>query len=157
MFGQERQENAKLQKDMECANNAEIYAVKSQLILNGLQAGVIMMFKICGIFLALYLWKNGVVSVADVVLVLLLLVDVLKYFERFLYDVTLLRTNLGKLDDSLKFLRVPHEIVNAPNAQLLKLRKGKNPDILPVLSSEKLIKIFKLNANKSIMITQKIK
>lgn len=125
MFGQERQENAKLQKDMECANNAEIYAVKSQLILNGLQAGVIMMFKICGIFLALYLWKNGVVSVADVVLVLLLLEDVLKYFERFLYDVTFLRTNLGKLDDSLKFLRVPHEIINAPNAQPLKLRKGK--------------------------------
>ena len=125
MFGQERQENAKLQKDMECANNAEIYAVKSQLILNGLQAGVIMMFKICGIFLALYLWKNGVVSVADVVLVLLLLEDVLKYFERFLYDVTLLRTNLGKLDDSLKLLRVPHEIVDAPDAPALLVKKGK--------------------------------
>ena len=39
----------------------------------------------------------------------------------------------------------------------IKLRKGKNPDILPVLSSEKLIKIFKLNANKSIMITKKVR
>ncbi len=125
IFGQEKNEIDKLQHDLQQANRAATAAVKNEEVLNALQSAVITTFKICGAFLALYLWKLQKISVADVVLVLLLLDDILAYFTRLLYEMINIRTSLGQLTDALSFLRVPHEIVDAPDAPALLVKKGK--------------------------------
>ena len=125
IFGQEKNEIDKLQHDLQQANRAATAAVKNEEVLNALQSAVITTFKICGAFLALYLWKLQKISVTDVVLVLLLLDDILVYFMRLLYEMINIRTSLGQLTDALSFLRVPHEIVDAPDAPALLVKKGK--------------------------------
>ena len=125
LFGQERREIDKLQNDLSCANNINIQAVKSESSLYAIQEILLMTFRICGIFMAIYLWQLNKIDVAGVVLVLLLLDDILTYFSRFFWEITNIRTSLGKLADALTFLQVPHDIVDVPQAPALVVKKGK--------------------------------
>ena len=125
LFGQERREIDKLQNDLSCANNINIQAVKSESSLYAIQEILLMTFRICGIFMAIYLWQLSKIDVAGVVLVLLLLDDILTYFSRFFWEITNIRTSLGKLADALTFLQVPHDIVDVPQAPALVVKKGK--------------------------------
>ncbi len=125
LFGQERREIDKLQKDINRANSINIQAVKSESSLYAIQEILLMTFRICGIFMAIYLWQLNKIDVAGVVLVLLLLDDILTYFSRFFWEITNIRTSLGKLADALTFLQIPHDIVDVPQAPALVVKKGK--------------------------------
>ncbi len=125
LFGQERREITKLQSDLNDVNKVNIQAVKSENFLYAMQEILLMTFRICGIFMALYLWQLNKIDVAGVVLVLLLLEDILTYFSRFFWEATNIRTSLGKLADALTFLQVPHDIVDNPHARPLLVKKGK--------------------------------
>lgn len=125
IFGQEKSEINKLAGDLTVANKAEISAVKNEAFLHGIQQCFLLSFRITSVSLALYLWKISLIRVADVVLVLLLLDDILNHFSRFLFDITMMRTNFGKLADALKFLQEPHNICDIPHAKKLKVKKGR--------------------------------
>ncbi len=125
IFGQEKNEIDKLQHDLQHVNRAATTAVKNEEMFRALQLVTLTTFQICSSFLALYLWKLQKIGVADVVLILMLSVNILSYFTRLLYEMINIRTSLGQLTDALTFLRVPHEIVDIPDASALLVKKGK--------------------------------
>ncbi len=125
MFGAERQENDKLKNDIEVVNSYNIRKSKINNIIRGGQEALIALFQITILIISLYLWHKGIIKAADVILLLLLLNDFLPHFSRLLFDVTLVRNNLAKLDYSVALLREPLSIVEAQNACPLKADKGK--------------------------------
>lgn len=125
MFGAERLEYDKLKKDIDGVNSYNIRKSKLNNIIHGGQEALIAIFQITILIISLNLWNKGIIKAADVILLLLLLNDFLPHFSRLLNDVTLVRNYLGKLDYSVALLRQPLNIVEAQNAQLLNVNKGK--------------------------------
>lgn len=125
MFGAERSETEKLEKELAEVNLYNIRKSKIDNIIQGSQAGLITLFQVCCLLISLTLWHKGNIKAADVVLLLLLLNDFLPYFSRLLRDVTLVRNNIAKLAYSVTLLQEPLTIIEKENANELKATKGK--------------------------------
>ncbi len=125
MFGAERPETAKLEKDLVKVNSYNIRKSKIENIIYGLQAALITLFQIVCLLISLNLWHKEVIKVADVVLLLLLLNDFLPHFSRLLADITNIRNSIARLADSVTLLQQPLDIVEKANAPQLKITRGK--------------------------------
>lgn len=125
MFGAERLETAKLEKDLREVNAYHIKKSKIQNLIEGAQAALITLFQVLCLLVSLTLWHKGMIKAADVVLLLLLLNDFLPHFGRLLVDITLVRNNIAKLADSITLLQEPLRVIENENAKKLKVTKGK--------------------------------
>lgn len=125
MFGAERPETAKLERDLAKVNSYNIRKSKVTNIIFATQAALITLFQVVCLLISLNLWHKGIIKAADVVLLLLVLNDFLPYFSRLLIDSTNVRYNIARLADSVTLLQEPLGIVEKTNTPELKISKGK--------------------------------
>ena len=124
MFGNEKFERQNLQKYIDDVQNVSVKSVKAVQNMFMLQRMIILVFRVMGASLAIWLWANHKIDVSQVVLILLLLDDLLSYFERILAEMLMSVEAGGRLMSSLEPLQTPHDLVNIPNAKNLKVKKG---------------------------------
>ncbi len=77
------------------------------------------------LFYGFYLWKNSELSAADLVLIVLLLKDVSSTVSFLLHRGIIYNGILAEMRTNLQPFTVAHEIVDAPNAKKLKIKKGE--------------------------------
>lgn len=125
MFGEEKSENKKLDRELKVLKTFEVKTKFSENFIHTLQDIFLSLFRIVSVILALYLWKENKINLEDVITLLLLVDDVIPIFSRFMNDITYLRNNIAKFSDSFKLLQVPLEISDTNKVKDLKVKSGK--------------------------------
>ena len=138
MFGEEKSENKKIEKELKLLQLYETKTIFSENIIYAIQALLLAIFRITSVIVALYLWQKGSLNVSDVIALLLLVDDVIPMFSRLMVDITLNRNNYAKFSDSFKLFQVP---VEENKAKSLKVKSGEIEfrDIIFGYDSNKLI------------------
>ena len=85
---------------------------------------IMLTFRVLGAFLALWLWRDGRITMEYFVLTMMLLEHALSCFQRFLDDLIGLQRVTGGLSSSLEPLAVPHGIIDVKDAKILKVKQG---------------------------------
>ena len=138
MFGEEKSENKKIEKELKLLQLYETKTIFSENIIYAIQALLLAIFRITSVIVALYLWQKGSLNVSDVIALLLLVDDVIPMFSRLMVDITLNRNNYAKFSDSFKLFQVS---VEENKAKSLKVKSGEIEfrDIIFGYDSNKLI------------------
>ncbi|MBR5598530.1 MAG: ABC transporter ATP-binding protein [Alphaproteobacteria bacterium] len=124
-FGEEKSEEKKLNMELKALKAYKNKTVWTENIIFALQQTFLAFFRIITVVLALYLWRENKIKIADVITLLLLVNDVIPVFSRFMFDITNTRSNIAKLSDSLKIMQVPLEIVDNIDAKKLMVKNGE--------------------------------
>ena len=138
MFGEEKSENKKIEKELKLLQLYETKTIFSENIIYAIQALLLAIFRITSVIVSLYLWQKGSLNVSDVIALLLLIDDVIPMFSRLMVDITLNRNNYSKFSDSFKLFQVP---VEDNKTKSLKVKSGEIEfrDIIFGYDSNKLI------------------
>ena len=124
MFGQSGAEEKKLCQGLQKlldANVRSAYVFQNRFTI---QKSIMLTFRITGAFLALWLWRDGHITVENFVLTMMLLESALSCFQRFLDDLIGLQRVTGGLSSSLEPLAVPHGITDVKDAKTLQVKQG---------------------------------
>ncbi|MBR5154174.1 MAG: ABC transporter ATP-binding protein [Alphaproteobacteria bacterium] len=124
MFGEEKKENKKLDKELKLLKAFKVKTIFSENIIQAMQDVFLVLFRIISVILALFLWKEHKINLTDVVAILMFVDDLIPIFSRFMNDITWFRNNIAKLSDSLIILQVPIDIVDVKNAKNIKVKNG---------------------------------
>ena len=72
-----------------------------------------------------FAWKYSSLSVADIVFILTSVQVLMMSTKRLSYDISAMFRDYGQIKSGVDFIYAPHEVVDAPDAKDLKLRKAE--------------------------------
>ena len=124
MFGQSGAEEEKLRQGLQKLFDVNVHAAYVRENRFSVQRIIMLTFRVLGAFLALWLWRDGRITMEYFVLTMMLLEHALSCFQRFLDDLIGLQRVTGGLSSSLEPLAVPHGIIDVKDAKILKVKQG---------------------------------
>ncbi len=77
------------------------------------------------LFASLSLWRDGIISIGSVVMLLTMLLGLYGYLESLSTSINRFLENLGKLKEGLGEIFKPYEIVDSRNAKKVRITKGE--------------------------------
>lgn len=101
MFGQSGAEEEKLRQGLQKLFDVNVHAAYVRENRFSVQRIIMLTFRVLGAFLALWLWRDGRITMEYFVLTMMLLEHALSCFQRFLDDLIGLQRVTGGLSSSL--------------------------------------------------------
>ncbi|MFA6918800.1 MAG: ABC transporter ATP-binding protein [Patescibacteria group bacterium] len=88
--------------------------------------GLLMLILEMGVFfLAVYLWRKGLITLGDFVLIQAYVIDIFMRVWNFGKNIRRIYESLSDAEEMTQILVTPHEIVDIPGAKKLKVTTGK--------------------------------
>lgn len=85
---------------------------------------IVALFQISMLFLALILWYQGVITAGSIVFMLFLISDIMHIFQFFMFALLDWNKLVGSIENSLKILSMPHEVVDVPHAPQIQVKRA---------------------------------
>ncbi len=94
-------------------------------LFDGIQGLLTIILEVAMLYYAIVLWKQGILSVGDFVLIQTFLLQIINHIWDFGRMIRSIYTNLAEAEEMTQILDTPHEIKDAKNAKKLKVKNGE--------------------------------
>lgn len=125
LFGREKYELKRLEKNLNITVQSDIRVQKTIIKMRIFLDFTVIFLMGCMLFTLVYFYKLDQITIGDFTFILMITTNVFQWVWFLSKHITRIAEEVGKCNQSLNIINVPHEIKEIKGARNLKIKKGE--------------------------------